>query len=373
MPSEQNKCGVDNTLGRPVSSILSPGVRKALLALGWLLFPLGSELPAQVSGGQHVFQFLNLPASARLTALGGHLITVRDDDLSLAWSNPASLSALVNGQISVNHHFYLADINAGYAAYGHHLPHWKTTLHGGLSYLSYGQFDAADPSGQITGSFQAGEYALAIGAGRQLYERLSIGANLKLISSQFESYQSLGLTTDLAAMFHDTARQLNITLVLKNMGTQLSLYRPGNREALPFEMQAGLSKRLKYLPFRLSVIYRYLDRWNITYDDPNSAEDVFNFGEEVNGGNNSLLDNFARHLVFSGEFLFGKKENFRLRVGYNHLRRREMELLNLRSLAGFSAGVGMKINRFRFEFGHAVSHLGAGTNHVSLQFKLKKS
>ncbi|MEY3369143.1 MAG: hypothetical protein RI973_2298 [Bacteroidota bacterium] len=347
-----------------------PSSWKTLLTLAWL-FLLSPELPAQVTGGRHVFQFLNLPASARLTALGGHLITVRDDDLTLAWSNPASLSELVNGQISVNHHFYLADINAGYAAYGHHLPRWKTTLHGGLSYLSYGKFDATDPTGQITGSFQAGEYAMAIGAGRQLYERLSIGANLKLVSSQFESYQSLGLSTDLAAMFHDTARQLNIALVLRNMGTQLSYYRPDNREALPLEMQVGLSKRLKYLPFRFSVIYRYLDRWNITYDDPNSEEDIFNF--EINTGNTSLLDNFARHLVLSGEFLFGKKENFRLRIGYNHLQRREMELLNLRSLAGFSTGIGMKINRFRFEFGHAFSHLGAGTNHVSLLFKLKKS
>ncbi|MEK7257168.1 MAG: hypothetical protein AAB316_20600, partial [Bacteroidota bacterium] len=84
------------------------------------------------------------------------------------------------------------------------------------------------------------------------------------------------------------------------------------------------------------------------------------------------LDNLARHLIFNGEFLMGKKENFRLRFGYNPLRKKELSVRNLRSLAGFSMGIGLKINRFRVEFGRSFVHLGAGANHFSISTNLKE-
>ena len=337
-----------------------------------LFLGLSNLLNAQVVGGNNVYEFLNLSPSARITALGGNLITVRDDDVNLAFANPASLNPEMHQQLAFNHNFQVADIGGGYAAYGHFVKKWNTTLHGGIQYLSYGKFDATDETGQVTGEFKAAEYAITLGAGRELYERVSVGANLKFITSQFESYNSVGIAGDLAAMFHDTARQFNISLVFRNIGTQLTTYTGGNREPLPFEMQAGLSKRLNYLPFRFSIIYRYLDRWNITYDDPNSQEDIFFFGDNTATSNNSFLDNFARHFIFNGEFLFGKKDNFRLRLGYNHLQRKELSVKNLRSMAGFSLGAGFKINRFRVEYGRSFVHLGAGLNHFSISTNIKE-
>jgi len=329
-------------------------------------------LQGQVVGGDNVYEFLNLSPSARITALGGHLITVRDDDVNLAYANPASLNPEMHQQIGFSHNFHLADIGGGYAAYGHFVEKWKTTLHGGVQYLSYGNFDATDDAGNVIGEFKASEYAVTLGAGRELYERVSVGANLKFITSQFESYNSVGIAGDLAAMFHDTARLLNISLVLRNIGGQLTTYTEGNREPLPFEMQAGISKRLRYLPFRFSVIYRYLDRWNITYDDPDSEEDTFFFNDNTAASSSDVLDNLARHFIVSGEFLLGKKDNFRLRLGYNHLQRKELSVRNLRSMSGFSMGVGMKVNRFRVEFGRSFVHLGAGLNHFSISTNLKE-
>lgn len=333
---------------------------------------LGSNLFAQITGGQHVFQFLSLSPSARITALGGNLITVMDDDVNLALANPAALNPEMHQQIAFNHNFMMGGIGGGYAAFGYDVDPWKTTFHGGIQYLNYGKFDATDETGLVTGEFKASEYAFTIGAGRQLYERVSVGANLRFITSQFESYNSTGIGGDLSAMYHDTARLLNVTLVLRNMGLQLSTYTDGNREPLPFEMQAGVSKRLRYLPFRISVIYRYLDRWNILYDDPDTQENTFFFGEDQSTDKNPFLDNLARHFVFSGEFLFGKKDNFRLRLGYSHLQRKELTVRSLRSLSGFSMGAGLKINRFRVEYGRSFVHLGAGLHHFSISTNIKE-
>ncbi len=327
---------------------------------------LASTLQAQIVGGQNSFEFLRLPASARLTALGGYQIAVQDDDVNLALSNPAALNPLMHQQVSFSHNFMVTDIAGGYVGYGQYFDKAGITLHGGIQYLNYGDFDATDEIGNVTGDFKAAEYAFTLGAGRKLYERVSVGANLRFITSQLESYTANGIATDLAAMFHDTASQFNISLVIRNLGMQMQTYTDGDREPLPYESQLGISKQLKHLPFRLSIIYRYLNRWNIRYDDPNSQEDTFFFGEESTNNDRPKFDNFARHFVFNGEFMLGRKENFRIRFGYNHLLRKETEVRNLRSLSGFALGFGLKVKWFRVDFGRSIQHLGAGNTHFSI-------
>jgi hypothetical protein len=195
-----------------------------------------------------------------------------------------------------------------------------------------------------------------------------------MISSQLDSYTSLGFTTDLAAMYIDTAKSINISLVFRNVGAQVETYRDANFEPLPFDIQIGISKKLRYLPFRFSVIYHHLDRWNVIYDDPSRENNTISFGDiDTERSPTSIwIDNFFRHLIFNGEFLLGKKENFRLRLGYNHYMRKELSVENFRSLAGFSFGAGVKINRFRLDYGRTNYHLAGGINHLSISTNFRE-
>ena len=342
-----------------------------LFAAVLLTVPLWSQI-----GGDNVYEFVNLPPSARSTALGGSLINVSDDDVALAIDNPAALQSRMHQQLNFNHNFHLAGINNGYAGYGHHVEQWGTTLHGGVQYTRYGDFQTADEFGNVIGTFKAAEYAVVLGASRQLYEKLRVGANVKLISSQLESFNSLGLAADLGAFYQDTSGRFQMGLVFKNVGTQLTTYRPGNREDLPFDIQAGISTRLKYLPFRLGLTVHHLNRWNITYDDPNTEENTLLLAPNQPTREDRVgpwIDNLFRHVIFNGAFLLGKQENFRLRVAYNHFRRREMTVSTApRSLAGFSLGFGLKIKRFRVEFGHAFYHLAGGASHFSISTNLRE-
>ena len=57
-----------------------------------LLAIIAATLPlqAQIGGaGSSVFHFLNLPASSRLNALGGETVSLADNDISMAFINPA--------------------------------------------------------------------------------------------------------------------------------------------------------------------------------------------------------------------------------------------------------------------------------------------
>ncbi len=328
---------------------------------------------AQV-GGDNVYEFLNLSPSARTTGLGGNLITVKDDDIALAFANPSVLNSTMHHQLSFNHNINVAGIGNGYVAYGYHFDEWKTTFQGGLKYISYGEFDAANEFGQQEGTFKASEYALTIGAGYQLYDKVSIGTNIKYIISQLESYTSNGLTGDIAAFYQDTSSRFSATLVLKNIGGQLTTYRAGNNEPIPYEVQFGISKRLRYLPFRLSIIVHNLQRWNILYDDPDAVDNTFFLGEEPTQTDegNEFVQNLFRHFIFNGEFLLGKKDNFRMRIGYNHFQRSDLSVANFRNLAGFTMGLGLKINRFRIDYGRNFYHLAGSQNHFSISTNFRE-
>lgn len=331
------------------------------------------RLDAQI-GGLFTYEFLNFAPSARVAALGGAQIAVLDDDVNMAAFNPAVLNPLMHQQLSFSHAFHLGGIQYGYASGAVHHQRWATTFHGGIQYVNYGDFDQTNDLGEVEGSFKAAEYALTLGAGRELGERIHGGINVRLVNSQLESYGSFGILADAGLTYLDTAHNLTVSVVARNAGTQLSTYREGGNEPLPFEMQVGISKRLRYLPFRFSVIYRYLDRWNITYDDPNTQETAILFGDVPTERSNTSIwfDNLARHLVFSGELYIGAKDNFRIRLGYSHLMRQELSLSEYRTLSGFTFGAGIKINRFRLDYGRGNYHLAGGINQLTIGTNIRE-
>ena len=336
-----------------------------------IIFSLSLNIGFGQIGGENVYEFLNLSPSARISALGDYLITIVDDDVALAYGNPALLNEQTHRQLSFNHVLHLGGINHGFFNYGHRIEKWDLNLHGGMKYVSYGDFDLADETGTISGSFKATELALVVGASKQLNQRFSVGSNLKLISSRFESFSSFGLAMDLSALFYNPESETAFTFMFKNVGAQLSTYQD-ERQDVAFDIQIGFSKKLAHLPFRLSIIAHDLHRWDLRYDNPNEeVESLFGDDPEPNAFSEGV-DNFFRHLVFNGEFLLGANENLRLRFGYNHQRKKELSVSAFRSLGGFSYGFGIKVKKFRIDYGHSRYHLAGGTHHFSISTNLNE-
>jgi len=350
---------------------LTQFLRNSTLLLAILL--MMADAVAQ-SGGRSVYTFLNTPHTARIAGLGGSLIMIKDDDAALGYHNPSLLNASMHQQLNFNSTLHVSGINNGFAGYTHHLNKLDATLMGGIQYFAYGQFDFTNSFGQSLGTFSASEYALNVGIGKQYSEKFSYGANLKVIYSSLESYNSLGAALDLGGTYQDTAKMFSIGLTFKNMGYQITKYHPaGEREPLPFDVQLGIAKQLKYLPLRFSITYHDLQRWNIRYKDPNADEPTSIFVEEGDTEETRfaiLTDNFFRHFIVGLELLAGKKENFRLRAAYNHQRRVELGVDKLRGLTGFSGGVGLKIKQFRIEYGISFYHLAGATNHFTITTNL---
>lgn len=322
-------------------------------------------------GGRYVYEFLGSPQSARLTALGGSLITVADEDVSLAAANPALLSNKTDNQITFNHNFVFAGIGNGYLGYGHKIDKWDINTHIGISYLSMGDFTSADIFGNDTGTFSGRETALTVGASKKVNERITLGANVKTIFGSLEAYNSFGMGLDLGLLYQKPESRRSFAMVIKNIGGEISSY--GNEAGqIPLDVQIAFSQKLEHLPFRFTIVAHQLQKWGVRYDDPDQIERQGIFGEEIDEPSkfNTELDNFFRHFIFNGEFLLGKNQGFKLRVGYNHLRRKELSLSNFKSLAGFSGGFGIRIKGFQLDYGLGYYHLAGAANHLSISTDL---
>ena len=68
----------------------------------FLFFVHMSNVSAQ-TGGNTVYNFLNLVPNARIAALGGYAPAVRDHDLNIGLINPALLNKEMHNQLALNY------------------------------------------------------------------------------------------------------------------------------------------------------------------------------------------------------------------------------------------------------------------------------
>lgn len=295
------------------------------------------------------------------------MVPVRDNDLNLSFSNPSLLNRAVNDQLTFNYSKYFADIAYTNVAYARkYKKHSMFSL--GLNYLVYGSFDKADETGRITGVFTGKEYAVQLSGSQQIDSFFTFGATVKFISSELETYRSYGLATDLGISYYQPAQIFTATLLLRNLGRQLKSYYPGGEnEALPFEVELGISKKLAHAPFHFHLVAQHLEKFDLTYDNPNDSSQPVDPASESTSGTSKLQD-FAdktlRHIIIGVEFV--PSRNFFVDFSYNFQRGKEMQVETKPGFVGFSWGVGMKINKFRFSFARSTYHIAGSTNHFSI-------
>lgn len=327
-----------------------------------------ADSTAQI-GGEHTYDFLNLSSSARVAALGGNAIAVKDDDPNLAFTNPSLLNEEMDFQLAFNYINYFADINYGVVSFSKHIDSLKGTFNLGIKYVDYGVFEETDAIGNTIGEFTAGEYAFLLGYGRALDSNFSVGANLKMIYSSLYNYTSTAAVIDLGATYENEDNGFTTALVIKNIGTQLSTYGV-EKENIPFELQMGVSKRFKNVPLRLGLIAHHLNSWDLAYVRPDEEvnESPLFGAEEEKKNKNGFMENLARHLIINAEFLITENVNFRL--GYNYFRRSEMLIEEKLGTVGLSWGVGFRISKFHLSYGRSAYHQAGASNTFSVTTRL---
>ena len=318
-------------------------------------------------GGNATYQFLNLMSSPRQAALGGKVITNVDYDVTQALYNPATINVEMDNQLALNYANHLGDIRYGTAAYAYTVDRRTQTFHAGVTYINYGNFEGYDENGNSTGDFTGNEAALSIGYALQIgFSDFYAGANVKLISSKLEQYNSFGAALDIGVIYINEYLDFNAALVVRNIGTQLTTY-AGLNEPLPFEIDFGMSQTLENVPIRWHLTLENLQQWPIATANPARAT------TDLNGNQTQekvgFLSQLIRHTLLGLE-LFPNK-GFNLIMGYSFRRAEELRIIDQRNFSGLSFGIGLKFNKLRFSYTHARYSLASNTSFLGMQIDLQ--
>lgn len=294
-----------------------------LLLLYGLATPAAGQ-PGDLTG----FGFLRLEPSARAAALGGSFSAVYGEDVNALFYNPASLNEEMHRTLSLSYLNHLGGLNAGFAAYSHHLE-GLGTFGGGLRFLSWGELQGADENGEPTGTFGASDVAFTVGYARPVNDNFRYGANVHTVFSSVEAYSASALAADAGILYHFPGQQLTLSASVNNVGVTLDSFGE-TQDELPVDVRVGVAKRLRYVPLLLSVT-------GYNLHDPGDAPE-----------DSRAFDSVMRHLALGGEFQFS--DAFNIRFGYNHRRHEELKMKSRLDLAGFGVGFGLKVSRIRFDY-----------------------
>ena len=292
---------------------------------------------------QNTYDFLRLDGSARAGALGGSFVA-NNDDADVIFYNPAGIELLQGNPASFSFVKHLMDINLASLSYSTDFEDIGR-FGAAIKYINYGNFQEADEFGTRTGDFGAHDIACVVGYANNLDENFYYGANAKFIYSGIADRSSTAMAVDLGLHYAIPDKNWNFGFAVLNIGGQISkYYETSAAEDLPLDVVIGVSKRLENLPLRLSVDFHKL----------NQERDDF-------------IQRFKAFTV-GAEFTLSKV--LKLRLGYDNERRTEFKIGSTAGIAGFNAGLGVKISDYQFDYGYSSLGLVGGLHRIGISTSL---
>lgn len=290
-----------------------------------------SILSMAQNDSQTSYTFLRLPLSAHAAALGGDNITMTDDDVMMMFHNPALITGTSVGTLGLQYMNYMSGCNNVSAAYNM-LVKEKWNIGIGIDYMGYGSIRHTDADNNDMGTYNASEMAFYGTLGYELASNLAGGISLKYVYGNISSYNSMAVAVDLGLNYYLPESEWSFGIAVKNLGGQIMAY-DEKFEALPLDVQAGVSKRLIGSPVRLSATLSDL---------------------------NHLDYEFLNHLCLAAEFIIS--DEIYVGGGYNFRRADEMKVqegtegLSARG-AGLSFGGGINLEKIKINLAYSKLHV----------------
>ncbi len=287
-----------------------------------IIFILAAIVSTQLFA-QSTYDFLRIDMSPRAAALGGTYVS-NTSDPDVIFYNPAGVKTIDNVPVSFSFVKHLLDINSASLSSSFEIE-GLGKFGAAIQYINYGDFDKADEFGNKTGNFSAGDISLLIGYANSLAENFYYGVNIKYIYSSIDEYSSSGLAGDIGLQYLIPETGWNFGFSVLNLGSQMTYY-SYTKENIPAAIQLGLSKKLAHTPLEFFFSFNRLNDEN--------RFDYFNAGLE-----------------------FTLSKVIQLRFGFDNNQRKEQKVGSSSGLAGFSFGLGVNLNSYKFNY--AYSSMGA--------------
>jgi hypothetical protein len=335
---------------------------KLHLYLFLLLFH--STFFAQI-GGENSFNNLNRAYNARSLSLGNNFINIKDADVNLGISNPALLNTQMNNTWGFNQLFQGGDVQAGMIAMAKEWDKMKVSYSTSIRYVNYGSMEETTVTGEVIGKIHPMDFIVSSGFGKELNKRFRIGGQANLLYSQYARYTSLGGTVDFGAFYENKEKNQSATVLLKNIGYQFVSFLGKEKTPPPAEILMSFSHKLLHAPIRFTYLAHHLNRWDLTYNNPNIKGTIDPLtGDSILPKKSNTFQKVMHHFTPQIEILLSK--NIHIRFAFDYHRRSELVVENRPGLAGFSFGLGTYFKRFSLDYGFSGYSVAGSIHGISL-------
>lgn len=261
----------------------------------------------------------------RPSAMGGAFTALADDFNAPNW-NAAGLTEITGMQVGFVHNIYLLDMAQEYLGYAESIND-RSGLGINVMLVNYGTIDKVkdvnglpEQNGTMTPMSIVGD----IGYGLEINDMVSLGATIKVLSQNIDTYSATAFAVDLGSII-EPIKGLRLGLVMQNLGPEVDGY------VLPMNGKLGAA-------YALPFILNKNDKWQL------AAESEVLFGD-----NDYLSANIGTEYDY--------QDTLKIRAGYKIENKGEPG-----GSKGLSAGLGIKLNIFQIDY--AFVSLGKlGSNH----------
>ena len=211
-----------------------PAANRLLVTLFIFHFSLGFAFSQESSTA---YNFLRLPVSAHVAAVGGDNITLTDDDATLIFHNPALINGVSDRTINLNYMTYMEGAKTASAAFvkgAGDRASWGVTG----QYMDYGSIKQTSVNNEDLGTFSARDWAVGGTFAYALTNTISGGITAKFISSHIAGYNSMAVGVDLGLNYFNENSLWSLSAVARNLGGQVKAYND-EFERIPFDLQVG--------------------------------------------------------------------------------------------------------------------------------------
>jgi hypothetical protein len=299
---------------------------------------------------KYAAEFLNSGVGSRALAMGGAFAAVANDVTAGYW-NPSGLVNARGFQIQFMHaNQFTSSVQYDYFAASNQF-NSGTSL--GFSLIRLGVDDIKNSRNALLGelisdgldyskitNFNVADYAFIFSYAKRYNERLSYGANVKLIYRDFDTESALGIGFDIGAQYY-LAQNLLLGLTFRDITTTMMAWSTSEKEFIPPSLRPGLSYR-----YDIESIDLYIQ----PAVDMNILFERREYAAQFNVGPVSFDTFWGAEIGF--------KDLMFLRLGYDDLSR-------------FNGGVGFSITKLAVDYSYMNYDRELGNVHrISFHLKL---
>lgn len=207
------------------------------------LLALAASLSASVAvAAPPGFAFLEVPAGARASAMGGAYLAVADGVEAAFW-NPAALSDIEGTQLTATHYEYFQSLRHDQFALGGRLFGGGTAASVRAMYSE--PIEERDELGNLLGTFGAHDLELQLGYGRRTAGGASVGFGAQLVRERIAEQSAMTWGLSAGIEWHpERWRDLRAGLALQHAGPAAHYDFDGQQGApvgLPVALHGGLA------------------------------------------------------------------------------------------------------------------------------------